>query len=163
MTTTERGTGIKTTGADTYVATFRASREVAGQERVVQIISLTSGKVSDSLGDSTRSVSVDDSMDVTTLSGSVPIGDDAYLACYLRHSQPNGQCLVTPLLCDNNGTVMGTLHSKTSKVMLPVASGSNYLANCLSWPILETGAWSIFPHVSDLSQSNTVDLWCFTF
>lgn len=163
MPTSERKTGIRTTGADSYVATFRASEDVDGGERLVQIISMTSGKIDESIGASTRSVSSDDSLDLTTLSGSVQIGDDGYFACYVRHSQKNGQCLITPLLCDNNGVVIGALNSKTSKVMLPVASGSNYIANCLSWPVMETGAWRIFPHVADLSDANSVQMWCFTF
>lgn len=163
MATIERGTPIKTTGGDTQVATFRASQDVEGQERVVQIISLTSGKANESLGPPTRAVSTNDSMDITTISGNVLSGDNAYLACYVRHSQPDGYCLVTPLLCDNDGVVMGTLDSQASKVMLPVASGTNYLASCLSWPILETGAWRIYPHITDLSGSNSIDLWCFTF
>ena len=163
MPTSERGTPIKTTGGDTNVATFRASEDFQGQERVVQIISMTSGKVSEDIGSPDRSVSVNDSLDITTISGNVLAGDNSYMACYLRHSQSNGQCLVTPLLCDNNGVVMGSLESKSSKVMLPVASGGYYLANCLSWPILETGAWKIYPHVTDLSDSNSVEMWCFTF
>lgn len=165
MPTSERGTGIKTTGADTYVATFKASQDVGGQERMVQIISLTSGKITDQVSTPTRSsVSVDDSMDTTTLSGMLQVGDDSYFACYTQHSEQTGQCLITPLLCDNYGNVVGVLNSKKAQVRLPVTvSGGAYLANCVSWPVLETGAWQIFPHVTDLSDSNSVDMWCFTF
>ena len=163
MPTNERGTPIKTTGGDTQVATFRGSEDFQGQERVVQIISITSGKTNEGLGSPDRTVSIDDSLDITTISGSITAGDNSYLACYIRHSQPDGYCLVTPLLCDNDGVVMGTLDSKPSKVMLPVASGSHYLSNCISWPILETGAWKIYPHITDLSYSNSVDVWCYTF
>jgi hypothetical protein len=163
MSTNERGTPIKTTGGDTQVATFRASEDFQGQERVVQIISITSGKTDEDLGSPDRTVSSNDSLDITTISGNVMAGDNSYLACYVRHSQPDGYCLVTPLLCDNDGVVMGTLDSKSSKVMLPVASGTAYISNCLSWRILETGAWKIYPHVADLSDSNSVEMWCYTF
>jgi hypothetical protein len=159
----ERGTGIKTTGADTYVATFDASEQGDGHSRVVQVISLTAGKVSPTMGSPTRSVSSNDSLNMTTISGNINVGDNSYFACYLRHSQPNGYCLVTPLLCDDNGTVMGSLESKASRVMLPVASGSNYMSPCLSWPVLETGAWTIYPHVTDLSSGNSISMWCYTF
>ena len=159
----ENSVGIKTTGADTYVAAFTAAEQAEGKSRVVQIISLTSGKMDPLVGSPTRGVSVNDTLDITTVTGSVSVGDNAYFACYLRHTQPAGSCLVTPLLCDDGGTVVGCLPSKISRVMLPVASGTNYISNCLSWPVMETGAWKIYPHVTDLSLSNTVDMWCFTF
>jgi hypothetical protein len=159
----EKSVGIKTTGADTYVAAFSAAEQAEGQNRVVQIISLAAGKVSSSLGAATRSVSSNDSLDMSLITGDMVVGDNSFFACYLGHSQSNGSCLVTPLLCDNDGLVIGTLESRVSRVMLPVVNGAKYMSNCLSWPILETGAWKIYAHITDLSGSNVVDIWCFTF
>jgi hypothetical protein len=160
---TERATGIKTTGADTYVATADASEQADGKTRVIQIISLAAGKVSSALGIATRSVSSNDSWDMSLITGDMVVGDNSFFACYLGHSQNNGSCLVTPLLCDDDGLVIGTLESRTSRVMLPVVNGTKYMASCLSWPILETGAWKIYAHITDLSDSNTIDIWCYTF
>jgi hypothetical protein len=160
---TERATGIKTTGADTFVATAEASEQAEGKTRLILIISLAAGKVSSSLGAATRSVPSNDSLDMSLITGDIVVGDNSFFACYLGHSQSNGSCLVTPLLCDNDGLVIGTLESRVSQVMLPVVSGTKYMANCLSWPILETGAWKIYAHITDLSSSNTIDIWCYTF
>jgi hypothetical protein len=159
----EKSVGIKTTGADTYIATFKAAEEADGRERLIQIISLSSGKISETLGAAPRSVAADDSLDVSGITADFVVGDNAYFACYLKHSEPNGYCLITPLLCDNEGHVIGCLETKASQVKLPILDGSDYLSTCLSWPILETGAWKIYAHVTDLSVSNIVDVWCFTF
>jgi hypothetical protein len=159
----EKSTGIKTTGANEYVATFKASESAEGHDRVIQIVSIASGKIDESLGSPTRNISSNDSMDITTISGNITIGDNSYLAVYPRHSQSNGSCLITPLLCDNEGVVIGCLETKSSSVMLPAASGTNYIANCLSWAVIETGAWKLYPHVSNLSSSDTIDLWCYVF
>jgi len=158
----DRSVGIRTSGADTYVAAFTAAEQAEGKERVVQLTGLTAGKVSENLANSIRTVISDDVYDATTFSGSIVIGDSAYLTCYLRHSRSDGECLVTPLLCDNYGIVMGCLDSQKSKVMLPVVSGTSYLSNNLSWAVMETGAWKVFVHVSGLSAANSVDLWAFT-
>jgi hypothetical protein len=159
----EKSTGIKTTNADTYVATFLASEEAEGKQRVVQIISLTAGKVDSSLGSPARTVSFNDSSDISTLTGNIEVGDNYYLACYVRHSQLNGSCLVTPVLCDNNGTPMGLLESKKSQVQLTVTSGIDYFSKCLSWEVAGTGAWKINAYISDLSVGNSIQLWCYTF
>jgi hypothetical protein len=163
VSTVERGTPIRTTGGDTNVATFTASELVGGQERIVQIISLTAGKIPEFLPPATRSVSSDDTMDITTVSGNVVVGDNSILAVYPQHSQPTGSCLVTPLLCDNGGNVVGCLNTQAAKVMLPVVSGIAYFSPCLTWSIMNTGAWYVYPHISELSSGNDVNIWCFTF
>lgn len=159
----DRAAGINTRNADAWVAAITASEEVNGHERLLQNITVTAGKVSEQLGATTRSVFSNDTLDITTITGSVSIGDDGYFGCYIRHSQSNGSCLVTPLLCDNNGVVMGSLDSKKSYVSLPVASGTNYISNCLVWDIKNTGTWKVFPHIYSLSDSNAIDMWCYTY
>jgi hypothetical protein len=158
---TERSVGIKTTGADTYVATFEAAEQAEGQTRVVQIISLTAGKIDSGL--SRLSISSDDLMDVTSVSGSVVVGDNSHLACYVDHTQSNGSCLITPLLCDNDGSVLGYLAPKVSSVKVPVIKSGKYLSSCLSWEIMTTGSWKLFPLVSELSSGNSVDVYAYTF
>jgi hypothetical protein len=161
---TERAVGIKTTGADTYVAAFLASEQADGQNRIIQIISLASGKFDATIGAATRSISSSDSLDVSGLLGDIVVGDNAYFACYAKHSRASGSCLVTPLLCDDDGVIVGKLESKKSQVQIALDDGSgHYLSNVLSWNILGTGAWKLYAHVADLSDSNSVDLWCFTF
>jgi hypothetical protein len=157
----EKSTGIKTTGADTYVATQQAAEQAEGQSRVVQIISMTAGKIE--TGISRLGVSSNDAMDVTSVSGSLVAGDNMYLACYVNHSQSNGSCLVTPLLCDNDGVVLGYLDPKVSSVKVPVINVTNYLSVCLSWEVMSTGAWKLFPLVSELSDGNSVDVYAYTF
>ena len=160
---TERALGISTRSATDYVAAFTAAESADGQIRQVQLIGLTAGKIDATVGAAGRIVSSNDAMDITTLSGNTLINDSHYLAIYVQHTQPNGSCLVTPLLCDSTGRVMGSLESKVARVTLPLASGTNYIANCLVWPVLETGAWTVFSHVSNLSSNNTVSVWVFTF
>ena len=155
-------TGISTVNADAYVATKSAAEVIGGKTGVIQLIGLTAGKIDQSVGSPLRTVSTSDSFDVTTFSGSVLIYDDSFLACYIEHSQLNGSCLVTPLLCDNGGVVIGCLPSRQSQVNLPLQKGSYYISNCLSWDIKDTGAWKGFIHISNLSSSNTVKLWSFT-
>jgi hypothetical protein len=162
LATAEQATGIDTSRANAYVATFQASQDADGQTRLVQIISMTAGKIDESVGSATREVISDDSLTLTTVSG-IEVGDNAFLSCYLKHSQETGSCLVTPLLCDNNDNVIGTLETKQSKVGLPLASGSHYLSNSLTWEIMNTGAWKVYPHIYRLSESNEVDVWAFTF
>jgi hypothetical protein len=159
----EKSVGVKTIGADTYIAAFSAAEQAESKSRVVQIIGLTAGKILETPGLATRSVTSDDSADVSAIVGDIEIGDNSYLACYVVHAGLNGSCLLTPLLCDNDGSVIASLDSKVSRVMLPIYNGSGYLSNCLSWPVLETGAWKVFVHVTDLSTSNTIDIWCYTF
>lgn len=48
--------GIKTTGADHYVAAFTASEQAEGQTRVIQLVSIVSGKIDQSLRSPSRSV-----------------------------------------------------------------------------------------------------------
>jgi hypothetical protein len=159
----ERAVGIKTVGADTYVAAQNAAEQAEGKTRVLQIVSLAAGKVDSSLGSPARTLSTDDSSDLTTITGDIAIGDNFYLACYLRHSQSDGSCLVTPILCDDAGTPMGLLESKRSQVQLTVTSGTDYFSKCLSWEVAGAGAWKIYPYVTDISIDNTVNLWCYTF
>lgn len=158
----EKSVGIDTRNADTWVAAFEASETAEGHSRQIQIISMTAGKIDEFVGPATRSVSSDDSLDITTVSG-IEVGDNAYLACFVKHSQEAGSCLVTPLLCDNNDNVVGTLETKQSKVGLPLASGSHYISSSLSWDIKGTGAWKVHPHIYNLSDSNEVSVWAFTF
>lgn len=157
----EKSTGIRTTGADTYVATQDASEQAEGHNRQLQIITLTAGKIDSGL--SRLAVSSNDSMDVTAVSGSLLVGDNAHLACYVEHSLSNGSCLVTPLLCDNDGVVLGYLPSKTSSVQIPVEKSGKYLSICLSWEVMATGSWKLFPLVSSLSNGNSVDVYAYTF
>lgn len=159
----ERAVGIKTVGADTYVAAQNAAEQAEGKTRVLQIVSLAAGKVDSSLGSPARTCSTNDSSDLTTITGDIDVGDNFYLACYLRHSQSTGSCLVTPILCDGAGTPMGLLESKRSQVQLTVVSGTDYFSKCLSWEVAGVGAWKIYPHVTDISTDNTVNLWCYTF
>lgn len=160
----ERSTGINTRNADEWVATFSAAEQADGRTRVVQIVSLTSGKIDSVVGAADRTVSTNDSLNITTFSGNIIVGDNSYLACYVEHSVVTGSCNITPLLCDNQGQVVSTLPTKVSQVVLPTQSGSgNYLTPCLSWDIKGTGAWKIYPHVYNLSAGNTVDLRCYTF
>lgn len=159
----ERATGISTANANEYVATFTASEEAEGQTRLIQIISLAGGKIEAAKPSAMRSVSSDDSYDLTTVSGDLLLGDNAFIACYTEHSELTGNCLITPLLCDNDGVVMGVMPTKKSQVSLPVYGSSNYYSNCLSWEVRETGAWKAYLHVSALSDSNTVELRYFSF
>jgi len=163
MSTSELGIGIVTRNADSYVARFEASEKVDGVPRAVQIISLTAGKIDSSVGAETRSVVSDDTLDVTTLSGSILVGDNAYLGCYVLHSSRNGSCIVTPLLCDSNGVVIGKLSSKETKVDIEFIKSGEYLSTCLIWDIRSCGAWKIFPHVYNLSSGNSVKLWVYTY
>jgi hypothetical protein len=157
----EKSTGIKTTGADTYVATQQAAEQAEGQSRVVQIISMTAGKIE--TGVSRLGVSSNDAMDVTSVSGSLVSGDNMYLACYVDHAQSNGSCLITPLLCDNDGSVLGYLAPKVSTVKIPVTKSGKYLSVCLSWEVMSSGAWKLFPLVSELSNGNSIDVYAYTF
>jgi len=159
----ERSTGINTRNPSDYVATFDAAEQAEGQVRLIQIVSLTSGKIDTAKGSPDRTVASNDSLDLTTTSGDVTVGDNAYLACYTEHSQIDGKCFVTPLLCDNDGEVVGMLPSKESKVTITTYSGSNYFSNCLSWEIRSTGAHKVFMHVSELSTGNSVDMRYFVF
>lgn len=159
----ERSTGINTRNPSDYVATFDAAEQAEGQTRLIQIVSLTSGKIDTTKSAPNRAVSSNDSLDLTTTSGDISVGDNAYLACYTEHSQSDGKCFITPLLCDNNGEVMGMLPSKESKVIVTTYSGSNYFSNCLSWEIRGAGAHKVFMHVSELSAGNTVDMRYFVF
>jgi hypothetical protein len=159
----EQSVGIVTTGANEYVAAFTASQQADGKDRVIQLIAVVAGKIDESVTSPTRSVSSDDSLDMSTVSSPTLIGDERYIGVYIKHSEPDGKCLVTPLLCDNNDAVIGTLETKESKVQLPMASGSHYLSSCLSWEIMSTGAWKCFPHIYNLSDSNAVDVWMFTY
>jgi hypothetical protein len=156
----EKATGVITRNADAYIATFEAAEQAEGQIRLVQIISITAGKIPEVVGVPTRHVVNNDSLSITTLSGYL-LGDNSHLVCYVKHKEPGGSCLVTPLLCDNNNQVIGTLESKYSKVSLTLASGTAYLSPCLRWEFLGTGAWSIFPHVCQISEANEIDLWLF--
>lgn len=158
---TEQATGIKTVGADTYVGTFLASEQADGKTRVIQIISMTAGKIETGLD--RIGVSSDDSWDVTSVSGSLIAGDNNYLGCYVEHTQPSGKCLVTPLLCNNDGIVIGYLPPKISDVKVPVQKSGKYLSICLSWEVMSTGAWKIYPHISGLSDGNSVDVYSYTY
>jgi hypothetical protein len=159
----ERSTGINTRNANEYVATFLASEQAEGHDRVIQIISITSGKIDESFSSPSRTVSSDDSLDISTVSGNVVVGDNAYFACYVKHSKDRGNCLITPILCDNEGKAIGILPPKKSEVLLTLYSGSSYFSPCLSWDVKDTGCWKVFPHVSGLSDGDIVDIWVFTF
>lgn len=159
----ERSLGINTRNADAWVAAFEASEQAEGYTRAVQVVALTSGKIDQNVGEPIRAVSSNDSNDITTFSGNVEVGDNAFCAIYSRHNQSSGSCIITPLLCDNQGTVIGILDSKYSNVPITLYSGSDYISKPLIWDIKSTGAWKIFPHISELSESNTVKLWVFTF
>lgn len=158
---TEQATGIKTTGADTYVGTFLASEQADGKTRVIQIISMTAGKIE--TGTTRSNVSFDDSWDVTTVSGDLIAGDNKYLGCYVEHTQSNGKCLITPLLCDDSGVVIGYLPPKVSDVKVPVEKSGSYLSVCLSWEVMSTGAWKIYPHISGLGEGDVVTVYAYTF
>jgi hypothetical protein len=157
----EQATGISTRNPDTWVATFEGSEIVGGHTRQIQVVGITTGKIAGGL--SRLSVSTNDSMDVTSVSGSVVVGDNSHLVCYVTHTQNNGACLVTPLLCDNDGVVIGYLPPKISNVKVPVQKSGKYLSICLSWEVMSTGAWKIFPLVSELSDGNSVDVYTYTF
>jgi len=161
----EKSIGINTSNADEYVAAFEASEQADGHTRAIQIIATTAGKVDETIGSADRTVSSNDSLDVTAVSGNIIVGDNAYFACYLAHSESNGSCLVTPLLCDNDGNVIGTLEPKQSDVNqgIPLVSSSAYLSRCLVWEVMTTGAHKLYPHVYNLSDSNSIDMWCFTY
>lgn len=160
---TERSVGINTQNADKWVASFDAAEQAEGHTRVIQIIGLTAGKIGTPVGAATRVVATDDPLDISSISGNLVIGDNSFLACYLRHTSDKGQCLITPLLCDDNGDVIGTLPPKRSTVAVPLLDGVDYVSNCLSWDIKGTGALKAYMHVSNLSNLNTISLWCFTF
>ena len=159
----EKATGITSSNPNAWVATFEASEEAEGHGRLVQIVSLTSGKIDQSVGAPNRTVSTNDSLTITTVSGNILVGDNSFLSIYVEHSQPAGKCLVTPLLCDNDGIVIGSLPSKMSSVGLTLTNATGYLSSCLTWSILSTGSWKIYSHVCELSNSNEVKLWVFTF
>jgi hypothetical protein len=158
---TEKAVGINTRNADQYVAAFVASEQVDGHDRLTQIVSLTAGKVG--TGDFRLSVSTNDSEDVTTISGNLLVGDNNYLVFYTQHIQPNGCCLLTPLLCDSGGTVIGYLPPKLSSVQMPVTVSGKYLSACLSWAVMSTGAYYIYPLITGLSGGNSVDVYAYTF
>jgi hypothetical protein len=159
----EKSVGINTRNADAYVAAFEAAEQADGYTRNIQIVGLTAGKIDQNLGDPDKIVSSNDSNNITTITGSIETGDNAYCAIYPRHSQSAGSCVVTPLLCDNQGTVVGMLDSKYSNVPITMYSGSDYISKPLIWDIKSTGAWKIYVHISELSDSNTVKLWIYTF
>lgn len=159
----ELSTGITVRSPTDYVATQQAAEQAEGHNRVIQITSMAAGKIEIGNNYSTRSVSSDDGYDMTTVSGSHIVGDNNYLACYVKHASSNGSCLITPLLCNQDGAVMGHLDPKMSTVGLPVASGSYYLAPCLSWNIMQTGAWKLYMHVSRLNAGNSIQLDAYTF
>jgi hypothetical protein len=159
----ERATGITVKNPTDYVATQLAAEQAEGHSRVIQIISVAAGKIESGSNSSYREVSSDDSYTVTTVSGNIDIGDNAYLSCYIKHSDANGSCLVTPLLCNSEGAVLGHLDPRISSVGLPVASGSYYLAPCLTWNVMSTGAWKLYPHISKLSAGNSIQINSYTF
>jgi len=159
---TERSVGINTTNATDYVAAFIASEQADGHSRQIQIIAFTGGKIDSTVGSQTRSVTSNDSDNLEYISDTVAVGDDCYLGCYIKHSEPSGSCVVTPLLCDAGGGVIGVLEPKKS-VAIPVASGSHYLSTCLTWQIMGTGAWRVYPHINKLSESNSVDVWLYSY
>jgi|WetSurMetagenome_2_1015567.scaffolds.fasta_scaffold367686_2 hypothetical protein len=158
---TERSVGIKTTGATDYVAAFTASEQADSHNRVVQIIAMTAGKIDTGL--SRLGVAANDSMDITSVSGSLVVGDNSRFACYIEHSQSNGTCLVTPLLCDNDGVALGYLPAKSSSADMSIVKSGKYLSPCLSWEILNTGAWKIHPLIFGLSDGNNIDVYSYTF
>jgi hypothetical protein len=160
---TEHATGINTRNATAYVATQVAAEQADGNTRLLQIVSITAGKITGDAYSSTRTVSSNDSLTVTTISGNILVGDNSRLSCYVQHTQSTGSCLVTPLLCGADGKVIGTLETKQSNVMLPLVSGTNYISNCLSWSIMDTGAWYTYTHIYNLSDNNTVTVSSYTF
>lgn len=159
----EKATGIISRNADAWVATFEAAEQAEGHSRLIQIVSLTSGKIGTSVGAPTRTVASNDSSDTTTFSGSIVLGDNNAIAAYIQHSQSSGNCIITPLICDNNGAVVGGLNPLRSTTILDLKGASNYyLGNTLIWDIKGSGGWKIWPHVSNLSDSNTIKLWIYT-
>lgn len=158
---TERATGINTRNANEYVATFEASEQISGSSRLIQIVALSSGKIDSSVSSPLRSVSSSDSSEVTTISGSVSAGDNSFFVCYVDHKEKNGSCMITPLLCDNDGLVIGSLPPKTSKANPYLTKNTYYISSCLIWDVKGSGSWKIFPHVMDLSASNNIKLWGF--
>jgi hypothetical protein len=158
----ERSIGITSRAPTDFVAAFTAAEQADGESRLIQIISLTAGKISDTVGAPLRIVSVNDTMDVSTLTGDVIVGDNSYASIYVQHSQPTGSCLVTPLLCDGAGTVIGCLSPKQSQVCLTLQSGTgSYMSSNLNWDVKGSGAIKIFPHVSGISAGDEIKLWVF--
>ena len=158
---TERATGINTRNSNEYVATFEAAEQVSGSSRLIQIVALSSGKIDTTVSSPLRSISSSDSLDVTTLSGNINTGDNSFFVCYIDHKEKNGSCVVTPLLCDNDGSIVGNLPPKTSKANPYLIKGTYYISSCLIWDIKGSGSWKLFPHVMDLSASNDIKLWGF--
>jgi len=158
---TNRSVGINTQNADNWVAAITAAEEADGHTRLIQLISVVAGKIDESIGSPARTVASNDSLDITTVSGNVLVGDSSYMSMYIQHSQEDGSCLVTPLLCDNDGVTIGCLDSKVSRVSAPLKTGSYYLSSHLSWDIRETGAYKCFPHIYNLSSSNIIKCWIF--
>jgi hypothetical protein len=157
---TERAVGITIRNPTDYIAAQLAAEQVEGHQRLIQVISITAGKIETGIN---RSVSEDDSNDTTTLTGDLTVGDSAYLAAYVKHSEATGSCLVTPLLCNSEGAAIGHLPPRYSNVTVPVVSGTTYLSHCLTWEVMATGAYSLYMHVSQLSAGNTIDLNAYTF
>ena len=115
----ELATGIVSRNPTDYVATRTAAEQAEGHSRVVQIISMTAGKIESGANSFTRlGVTSNDALDVSSVIATMVAGDNNRLACYVQHSQSNGTCIVTPLLCDANGTPIGVLESKTSRVQV---------------------------------------------
>jgi hypothetical protein len=157
---TEKAIGISIRSPNEWIAAFEGSEVVDGHPRQIQVVSLAAGKIESGIN---RSVSVDDSNDTTTLTGDLTVGDSSYLAAYIKHSEANGSCLVTPLLCNSGGAAIGHLPPRFSNVTVPVVSGTAYLSHCLTWEVMATGAYSLYMHVSQLSAGNTIDLNAYTF
>jgi hypothetical protein len=158
----ERSVGLDVRNPNAWVAAFVGAEEADGHERLVQLIALTGGKIDNIVGTPTREVSTNDSFNVATLSGNLTVGDNSALSCYVQHSQLNGSCIVTPLLCDNSGTVIGCLNPQQSRECMTLQSGTGYyISPNLNWDTKGTGAFKIFPHVSNLSVGNDVKLWVF--
>jgi hypothetical protein len=157
---TERSTGITVRNPTDYIATQLAAEQAEGRSRLIQIVSLAAGKIETGIS---RSVAADDSNDTTTLTGDLTVGDSSYLACYVKHSEASGSCLVTPLLCNVAGAAIGHLPPRYSNVTVPVVSGTAYLSHCLTWEVMTTGAYSLYMHVSQLSAGNTIDLNAYAF
>jgi hypothetical protein len=157
----DRAVGISTKNADEYVAAFTAFEQVEGHTRLVQLVGITSGKIPDDIGSPIRTVITDDPLDVTTVSGIMIVDDNSSIVCYAQHSQPDGICLVTPLLCDAT-KVVGCLPSKKSQTALGITTSGNYISTGLSWDIKGAGAVSVFPHISGLSAGNSISLWIFS-
>ena len=160
----DRSTGIVTRNPTDYVATQDASEQAESHSRVIQIISMTAGKIASGTNSLSRlGVTINDAMDVSSVTATMVAGDNSRLACYVQHSQSNGSCIVTPLLCDATGDPIGTLEPKVSRVMVPVINAGQYLSVCLDWSIMNTGAWYLYFNISQISSGNSVNLYAYTF